>query len=235
MHYLLLYDVVPDYVERRAAFRDEHLSLAWEAHARGELVLGGALDDPVDGAVLLSSDSPAAAEAFAARDPYVGNGSAAHAGGLRLQRARHAMASPSPGRRSSATRLTPSRPTRSLSGLTPSCYRRGMLRRNGPAIHARRSSSRPPRAFCRAASTARSAPSSRSAPRRCSSCARRGAQIEDVDGNRYIDYVMSWGPLIHGHAPQRTGEGARGSGRATAPASARRPARESSSASASRC
>ena len=30
----------------------------------------------------------------------------------------------------------------------------------------------------------------------------KGATIEDVDGNRYIDYVMSWGPLIHGHAPR---------------------------------
>jgi glutamate-1-semialdehyde 2,1-aminomutase len=29
----------------------------------------------------------------------------------------------------------------------------------------------------------------------------RGSSIEDADGNRYIDYVMSWGPLIHGHAP----------------------------------
>src|SRR5438128_6912290 len=29
-----------------------------------------------------------------------------------------------------------------------------------------------------------------------------GAHITDVDGNRYIDYVMSWGPLIHGHAPR---------------------------------
>ena len=29
-----------------------------------------------------------------------------------------------------------------------------------------------------------------------------GAHIEDVDGNRYVDYVMSWGPLIHGHAPR---------------------------------
>ena len=29
----------------------------------------------------------------------------------------------------------------------------------------------------------------------------RGAVIEDVDGQRYVDYVMSWGPLIHGHAP----------------------------------
>jgi len=28
-----------------------------------------------------------------------------------------------------------------------------------------------------------------------------GARIRDVDGNTYIDYVMSWGPLIHGHAP----------------------------------
>src|SRR5881227_3516791 len=29
-----------------------------------------------------------------------------------------------------------------------------------------------------------------------------GAHIEDVDGNTFIDYVMSWGPLIHGHAPK---------------------------------
>jgi len=30
----------------------------------------------------------------------------------------------------------------------------------------------------------------------------KGARLEDVDGNTYIDYVMSWGPLIHGHAPR---------------------------------
>ena len=75
MHYLLFYDVVPDYVERRAAFRDEHLALAWEAHTRGELVLGGALDDPVDGAVLLfKGNSPEVAERFAKADPYVTSG-----------------------------------------------------------------------------------------------------------------------------------------------------------------
>ena len=75
MHYLLFYDVVPDYVERRAAYRAEHLALARAAHARGELVLGGALAEPADGAVLLfRGDSPAAAEAFAAVDPYVRNG-----------------------------------------------------------------------------------------------------------------------------------------------------------------
>ena len=75
MHYLLFYDVVPDYVERRAPLRAEHLALARAAHARGELVLGGALADPVDGAVLLfRGDSPAAAEAFVAADPYVRHG-----------------------------------------------------------------------------------------------------------------------------------------------------------------
>ena len=30
----------------------------------------------------------------------------------------------------------------------------------------------------------------------------RGAHIEDADGHEYIDFVMSWGPLIHGHAPK---------------------------------
>src|SRR5207248_682390 len=75
MHYLLIYDVAPDYLERRAQFRNEHLKLAWDANARGELVLGGALDEPVDGAVLLfQGDSPAAAEQFVASDPYVKNG-----------------------------------------------------------------------------------------------------------------------------------------------------------------
>ena len=75
MHYLLFYDVVPDYVERRVPLRAEHLALARAAHARGELVLGGALADPVDGAVLLfCCDSPAPIEAFVAADPYVRNG-----------------------------------------------------------------------------------------------------------------------------------------------------------------
>ncbi len=75
MHYLLVYDLSPDYLERRGAFRDEHLRLAWDANERGELVLGGALGEPVDGAILLfRGDSPEAAERFAAADPYVRNG-----------------------------------------------------------------------------------------------------------------------------------------------------------------
>jgi uncharacterized protein len=75
VHYLLFYDVAPDYLARRGEHRAEHLRLAREAHARGELVLGGALNDPVDGAVLLfRGDSPAAAERFAEGDPYVRHG-----------------------------------------------------------------------------------------------------------------------------------------------------------------
>jgi hypothetical protein len=75
MHYLLFYDVAPDYLERRAAYRDAHLQLAWNAQARGELLLAGALAEPVDGAVLLfQGDSPAVAEQFARNDPYVRNG-----------------------------------------------------------------------------------------------------------------------------------------------------------------
>ena len=75
VHYLLIYDVVDDYVQRRAAFRQEHLGLARAAVDRGELVLGGALANPADGAVLLfKGESPAAAERFAEADPYVKNG-----------------------------------------------------------------------------------------------------------------------------------------------------------------
>ncbi|HKM47055.1 MAG TPA: YciI-like protein [Terriglobales bacterium] len=75
MHYLLFYEVGEDYVSRRAEFRDAHLEKAWQASARGELVLGGALSNPVDGAVLLfKGDSPEVAEKFARADPYVTSG-----------------------------------------------------------------------------------------------------------------------------------------------------------------
>jgi uncharacterized protein YciI len=75
LHYLLFYDVVEDYVRRREPLRAAHLAHASAAHARGELVLGGALADPVDGAVLLfRGDSPAVAESFAKTDPYVTHG-----------------------------------------------------------------------------------------------------------------------------------------------------------------
>ena len=71
-HYLLFYDVADDYLERRAAFREQPLELAWAASAGGALVLGGALGNPVDAALLLfQGDSPSVAEDFARTDRYV--------------------------------------------------------------------------------------------------------------------------------------------------------------------
>jgi uncharacterized protein YciI len=75
MHYLLFYDAGENYEERRKPFRDAHLKYAREAVARGELVLGGALAEPVDSAVLLFRGTSAdVARAFASADPYVVNG-----------------------------------------------------------------------------------------------------------------------------------------------------------------
>lgn len=75
MHYLLFYEVGEDYVAKRAEFRDAHLENAWKSSERGELLLGGALANPVDGAVLLfRGDSPEVAEKFARADPYVTGG-----------------------------------------------------------------------------------------------------------------------------------------------------------------
>jgi uncharacterized protein YciI len=74
-HYLLIYDLAPDYMQRRPEFRREHLDLARAAQARGELVLAGALANPVDGAVLLfRGESDDVARHFAEKDPYVLNG-----------------------------------------------------------------------------------------------------------------------------------------------------------------
>src|SRR5881396_2564396 len=36
-----------------------------------------------------------------------------------------------------------------------------------------------------------------------------GPYLEDVDGNRYVDWVMSWGPLLFGHADADTVEAVR--------------------------
>lgn len=75
MHFLLIYELAPDYLERREALRGEHLKLAWEAHERGELLLAGALAEPTDQAILLfQGDSPETAAKFAEADPYVRNG-----------------------------------------------------------------------------------------------------------------------------------------------------------------
>ena len=78
-HFLLFYEVGADYVEKRAQFREAHLRKAWESNARNELILGGALSDPTDGAVILfRAESREVVQAFAENDPYVQNGLVAH-------------------------------------------------------------------------------------------------------------------------------------------------------------
>jgi hypothetical protein len=74
MYYILFYKTVENYVEKRAPHREKHLAYANAAHARGDLVMAGALAEPVDSAVLVfKGDGPSVAEEFAKYDPYVVN------------------------------------------------------------------------------------------------------------------------------------------------------------------
>ena len=75
MYFVLRYELVDDYLERRTPLRPEHLELACAAVARGELRLGGALAEPADEALLVfKGEDGSAAEAFARADPYVREG-----------------------------------------------------------------------------------------------------------------------------------------------------------------
>ncbi|PWW24058.1 hypothetical protein JD79_03236 [Geodermatophilus normandii] len=74
MYLVLEYDLADDYLERRAALREEHLTLTRAAHERGELVLAGALPDPFDRALLVWTADREVVERFAASDPYVVQG-----------------------------------------------------------------------------------------------------------------------------------------------------------------
>ena len=71
MHLVLEYARTADFLERRAALRDEHLALARAAHERGELLLAGALPDPYDRALLVWTAPREVVEQFVAKDPYV--------------------------------------------------------------------------------------------------------------------------------------------------------------------
>jgi len=74
-YFVLIYYVVEDYVARREPYREEHLRLAREAHDRGELILGGALADPADRALLIfRCPDQAVVERFVQNDPYFNNG-----------------------------------------------------------------------------------------------------------------------------------------------------------------
>jgi uncharacterized protein YciI len=74
-YFALIYYVVDGFVSRRTAFREEHLRLVEKANRRGELILAGALGDPVDRALLVfRTQDRSIAEDFARNDPYVING-----------------------------------------------------------------------------------------------------------------------------------------------------------------
>ena len=74
-HFLLFYEYAADVLERRPQFRGAHLEHAWAAAERGEILVAGALADPIDGAVLMfAGEDKSVAEDFARADPYVTGG-----------------------------------------------------------------------------------------------------------------------------------------------------------------
>jgi uncharacterized protein len=75
MYYILFYETNDNYIKNREPYRKEHLLLAQEALDKGTLVMGGALSDPSDKAVLIfKSDNSLIVEEFVKNDPYVKNG-----------------------------------------------------------------------------------------------------------------------------------------------------------------
>lgn len=75
-HVVLEYTYADDYLEAREAFRSAHLTAAWAAVERGELLLGGAVGEgPFSGLLIFQGDDALeTARSFAAADPYVTGG-----------------------------------------------------------------------------------------------------------------------------------------------------------------
>lgn len=74
-YFALFYDVVDKFAERRMPFRETHLKLVIDAFERNEIVMAGALGDPLEQALIIFRVAdPATVEAFAKADPYVLNG-----------------------------------------------------------------------------------------------------------------------------------------------------------------
>jgi hypothetical protein len=74
-YWILFYDYVEDYLERRTPLRPSHFAVANEAVESGALVLAGAFAEPADGAALVfRADDVSTVEQFVARDPYVREG-----------------------------------------------------------------------------------------------------------------------------------------------------------------
>jgi uncharacterized protein len=73
-YFALMYEVVEDFIEKRTPFREAHLTLARDTHARGELLLAGAISDPVGALLIFQTDSRDAVDRFVRADPYVTQG-----------------------------------------------------------------------------------------------------------------------------------------------------------------
>jgi uncharacterized protein YciI len=73
-YFTLTYDVVDDFATKRMPFRPAHLKEVREAHARGELIMAGALAEPAGALLVFRAADRAVPEKFAKADPYVKEG-----------------------------------------------------------------------------------------------------------------------------------------------------------------
>ena len=73
-YFVLTYNVVDDFVNKRTPFRPAHLQEVREAHQRGELVMAGALGDPAEALLVFRVSDKSVVEKFATNDPYVKSG-----------------------------------------------------------------------------------------------------------------------------------------------------------------
>lgn len=73
-YFALTYDVVDGFADKRTPFRPEHLQQVRDAHARGELVMAGALHEPAGALLVFRAADRSVPEAFATSDPYVTQG-----------------------------------------------------------------------------------------------------------------------------------------------------------------
>jgi uncharacterized protein YciI len=71
-YYALFYDVVENFADGRMPYREAHLGLVKAAHQRGDIVMAGALGDPLEQALIVFRVEDASIpEDFATHDPYV--------------------------------------------------------------------------------------------------------------------------------------------------------------------
>jgi uncharacterized protein len=73
-YFALIYEGVEGYLEKRAPFREAHLALVRAAHARGEIIMAGALGKPDGSLLVFRAESEDPVGAFARSDPYVLHG-----------------------------------------------------------------------------------------------------------------------------------------------------------------